>query len=225
MYAVIPGGFANLADGNYSFAAGRSAQISPDYPGTFVFADASLFPFLALAADEFAVRATGGARFITAIDTTGVPLAGVRLSPGSGSWDSLSDAAAKAGFASVDGNQILKQLTSIPINTWYYRGQNQSIRHIGPTAEDFRAAFHLGQDGHYISTVDEEGIALAAIQELYRIVHQDQAQESQTIPSGDTALCGQVDSLRRQLTLSDALAVAALLTASLALMRNKKRTA
>jgi hypothetical protein len=35
-------------------------------------------------------------------------------------------------------------------------------------AQDFRAAFGLGEDEKHISTVDAEGVALAAIQELYR---------------------------------------------------------
>jgi hypothetical protein len=219
-YAAIPGGFANQADGDYSFAAGRSARIGPAYPGTFLFADASLFPFPALAANEFAVRATGGARFVTAVDGAGAPLAGVRLSPGSGAWESLSDAAAKGGFAPVDGRQVLEQLASLPIGTWFYRGQDPSIRHLGPTAQDFRAAFHLGQDGYYISTVDEDGVALAAIQELYRLVRQDQA--GTTPLPGDPALRRQVASLERRLTLSNGLAAAALLTAVLAVGRRKK---
>jgi hypothetical protein len=149
----------------------------------------------------------------------------VRLSPGSGAWESLSDASAKAGFAPVDGRQVLDQLASIPISTWYYRGQDPSIRHIGPTAQDFRAAFNLGQDGHYISTVDEDGVALAAIQELYRLARQDRAQGGTTPASGDAGLRRQVASLERQLAFSNVLAAAALLTAILALVWRKKAAA
>jgi len=47
---------------------------------------------------------------------------------------------------------------------------------VGPTAQDFRAAFGLGEDDRHISTVDSEGVALAAIQALYRL-SQQQAQE------------------------------------------------
>jgi len=35
-------------------------------------------------------------------------------------------------------------------------------------AQDFRAAFGLGEDDKHISTVDADGVALAAIQELYK---------------------------------------------------------
>jgi hypothetical protein len=37
---------------------------------------------------------------------------------------------------------------------------------MGPTAEDFASAFGLGADSTGISTVDQSGVALAAIQAL-----------------------------------------------------------
>lgn len=215
-YAVVPGGFANQAGGAYSFAAGRAAVVSPNHPGTFLFADDRLFSFPSLAADEFAVRATGGVRFVTALDAAGAPLAGVRLSPGSGSWESLSDAGAKAGFAPVDGDRLLAQLMAVPVSTWYYKGQSPAVRHIGPTAQDFHAAFGLGPDGHYISTIDEEGVALAAVQALYHLVQAQQAGSAAPAQA-------QVASLRRQLAFSNGLALAALLLAALALIRGRGR--
>ncbi len=69
----------------------------------------------------------------------------------------------------------------IPILTWNYETQDGSIRHMGPIAQDFRAAFGLGSDDKHITTVDADGVALAAIQELYRMVLQkdDQLQKMQ----------------------------------------------
>jgi hypothetical protein len=208
-YAVIPGGFANQAAGDYSFAAGHNADVKSDHPGAFLFADSNRFEFPSLSANEFAVRATGGARFVTGIDDSGKPLSGVRLSAGSGTWESLSDYNSKAGFAAVDGQHVLEQLMSIPISTWYYRTQDPSIRHIGPMAQDFHAAFNVGQDGHYISTVDEEGVALAAIQELYRIV-----QGSETFSQQQ-----RIDSLESRLAFANGLAAASFLLAVAALWR------
>jgi hypothetical protein len=169
LYAVVAGGFANAIESDYSFAAGRKAHVMADHPGTFLFADSKDFPFPSLTANEFAVRATGGIRLVTAIDANGQPLSGARLTAGSGSWETLSDANSNSGFAQADEHQILERLMTMPIRTWSYKGQEQSVRHIGPTAQDFHAAFGLGQDDHYISTVDADGIALAAIQELYRM--------------------------------------------------------
>lgn len=38
--------------------------------------------------------------------------------------------------------------------------------HLGPMAQDFHAAFNVGMDDKHMATVDEEGVALAAIQGL-----------------------------------------------------------
>jgi hypothetical protein len=40
------------------------------------------------------------------------------------------------------------------------------VRHIGPTAQDFRPAFGLGQDDRTIATIDESGVGLDANQAL-----------------------------------------------------------
>ena len=39
---------------------------------------------------------------------------------------------------------------------------------MGPMAQDFSAAFGLGEDDKHISTVDADGVALAAIQGLHQ---------------------------------------------------------
>jgi trimeric autotransporter adhesin len=54
---------------------------------------------------------------------------------------------------------------NIPIREWN-SSRRTSIRHVGPTAQDFRAAFGLGEDDRTISTLDPDGIALRAIQAL-----------------------------------------------------------
>jgi len=47
---------------------------------------------------------------------------------------------------------------------------------MGPTAQDFSAAFGLGEDAQHISTVDADGVALAGVQALYRAVQDQQEQ-------------------------------------------------
>ena len=103
--------------------------------------------------------------------------AGVKLDPGAGSWSSLSDRNAKANFSPVDGAEILEKIAALPITSWNYRSQPESIRHLGPVAQDFRAAFHLGSDDTTITTTDEEGVALAAIKGLNQKV-EEQAREA-----------------------------------------------
>lgn len=78
-----------------------------------------------------------------------------------------SSRAYKADFRDVQEKQVLDRLASLPISSWRYKNQMESERHIGPMAEDFRAAFDLG-DGRTISTVDANGIALTAIKALIR---------------------------------------------------------
>ncbi len=91
---------------------------------------------------------------------------GASLAAGSGSWSTLSDRNAKDHFAEVDSREVLAKVATLPVRTWNYKAQDPAVRHIGPTAQDFHAAFNLGENETSISTVDEGGIALAAIQGL-----------------------------------------------------------
>jgi hypothetical protein len=167
-YSVVPGGASNSAAGAYSLAAGRRAKVQDAHTGAIVFADAMDLDFRSAAGNEFAVRATGGARWVTAVDDRGEPVAGVRLAGGSGAWGSLSDRRAKKNFAPVDPQEILAKVADLPLMSWSYVAQPPSIRHMGPTSQDFKSAFDLGEDETYISSADADGVALAAIQGLYR---------------------------------------------------------
>jgi uncharacterized protein YceH (UPF0502 family) len=92
----------------------------------------------------------------------------VELAPGGGSWSSLSDRASKRAIEPVSGRKVLRKLASIPVSTWSYRAQDDSIRHIGPMAQDFYRAFGVGEDRRHIDSVDADGVALAAIKGLSR---------------------------------------------------------
>jgi hypothetical protein len=165
-HAAIAGGRSNLAQGAYSFAAGRRARAN--HNGAFVWGDSLDYPVESLAANSFTARTTGGARFITSVNAlTGAPLGGVTLAPGAGSWSSLSDRAAKRDFRRVDGRGLLRRLAGLPITTWSYKSQARSIRHMGPTAQDFSGAFGLGEDARHITGADADGVALAGVQALY----------------------------------------------------------
>ena len=54
----------------------------------------------------------------------------------------------------------------MPITQWKYKVEPSGIKHIGPMAQDFHAAFGLGDNDKAIGSVDESGVALAAIQGL-----------------------------------------------------------
>ncbi len=183
-YSTVAGGFQNRAGGDYSVASGRSAQVSDDHPGAFLFADASNAEFHSMAANEFAVRAVGGVRFVSALNNDGSPSSGVVLEPGSGSWSSLSDRASKRRIEAVDPLEILDLLVELPISTWSYASQDPKVRHMGPVAQDFFDAFELGEDERRISMVDADGVAFAAIQGMALLVQEQEsliAQHEHTI--------------------------------------------
>jgi hypothetical protein len=171
-YSTIPGGLLNQAQGAYSFAGGHRAIVDTDHPGVFLFADSADADFSSEGADEFAVRATGGVRFVTGVDGAGDPISGVMLAPGSGSWSNSSDRGMKENFRDVDQLQILETLVALPIAEWNYKSQDASIRHIGPMSQDFFTAFGAGEDESHISSVDADGVSLAAIQGLYQLIEE-----------------------------------------------------
>jgi hypothetical protein len=92
---------------------------------------------------------------------------GAFLSVG-GAWVNSSDVNRKENFAQVDGESVLNKLAVLPIQSWNYRDEDSTTRHVGPTAQDFRAAFGLGANETAIATVDADGVALAALQALER---------------------------------------------------------
>ena len=61
---------------------------------------------------------------------------------------------------------ILHELSRLPISTWRYRWDPDDVRHLGPMAQDFAAAFGLGPDERVIIPTDAQGVALAAIKAL-----------------------------------------------------------
>ena len=83
-----------------------------------------------------------------------------------GTWTNASDVNRKHLFAEVSGEDVLARLRNLPVTSWSYRTNSEGARHIGPTAQDFHAAFGLGDDDKVISTVDADGVALAAAQAL-----------------------------------------------------------
>lgn len=169
-------GYHNTASGAYSISLGYEAVSSGDYStalgfwpstngkrGSFVFADYSSSSVTTNTADnQFLVRASGGVNFYSNTALT----SGVVLSPGGGSWASVSDKNKKEHFKSENADVILNKISELNITSWNYKTQDASIRHIGPMAQDFYKTFHFGESDTTITTVDMDGISLIAIQAL-----------------------------------------------------------
>src|SRR6185369_4577988 len=103
---------------------------------------------------------------------------GAFLAAGSGSWTSMSDRNAKENFQAADARAVLEKVVALPLQTWNYKSQDAHIRHIGPMAQDFKAAFAVGESDTGISTVDADGVALAAIQGLNDKLEEQRAENA-----------------------------------------------
>ncbi len=192
-WSVVPGGSGNSAAGSYSFAAGRRAQANAQ--GCFVWGDSTDADVACSAANQWVVRASGGVYFYSNSALT----AGVYLPAGASAWQPVpapSDRNLKENIQPVDVKDILKRLQQVPIAKWNYIA-DQPVPHIGPMAQDFYAAFGVGEDELHISTIDANGVALAAIQGLYQIVQEKDAQIA--------AQQKQIDDLQARLSALEAL--------------------
>jgi len=183
--SAVGGGASNAASGDFSFAAGRRAKATQT--GSFVWGDFTSADLTSPAANTFTVRASGGI-WLGTTSTPSIPAnhfletsTGGYLSSG-GIWTDNSDRALKHDFRPLDKQDVLGKVARMPITSWSYKAEKPSVRHIGPMAQDFYKAFGLGLDNKHIGTIDEGGVALAAIQGLY---HENQALERQNAALSD----------------------------------------
>jgi trimeric autotransporter adhesin len=98
----------------------------------------------------------------------------------SGLWQNASDRNRKTAFATVNPLEVLAKVAAMPVQSWRYTNETDIVRHLGPTAQDFKAAFGLGTDDKSIGTVDEGGVALAAIQGLNQKLEEQRAENAES---------------------------------------------
>jgi trimeric autotransporter adhesin len=89
-------------------------------------------------------------------------------------FNTTSDRNLKEHFTSVNGREVLDEVLALPLSRWDFKN-DPATRHIGPMAQDFYAAFRVGTDDKHIATVDEGGVALAAIKGLNEKVDSENA--------------------------------------------------
>jgi trimeric autotransporter adhesin len=167
-------GTGTTASGDYSTAMGALASTN-GRSGSIIFAAQTT-----LGAGADTVRATANNSFIVraqrlwfgkAGDQVATPGRYIETSTGAylsdgGTWTNASSVRLKIDFRNEDADAVLARLADLPVRSWRYRAEDPGVRHIGPTAQDFRAAFGLGDGDEAISTVDADGIAFLAIQAL-----------------------------------------------------------
>ena len=191
--STVLGGFNNAASGANAIAGGALASADQDGCVLFVYWAEGLGANCLGTPHEFRILGSHGlsidygtrlanpngtgSRWAVIGDTVpGATIAtwtGAFLSDG-GTWTNNSDRAMKTGFVAPDPVQVLAKVDAIPIMEWRYKRQPDQL-HLGPVAQDFYEAFGLGGDDRHIATIDEEGVALAAIQGLSRLLRDKDA--------------------------------------------------
>jgi hypothetical protein len=113
--------------------------------------------------NRMTMRFAGGYKLFT---NSGCTL-GAYLPHNATAWTVLCDRNRKENFQEINGEQILTKIRQMPITEWNYKGTDPKVKYIGPVAQDFYAAFHLGgTDSLGISTLCIDGVNIAAIQAL-----------------------------------------------------------
>ena len=158
--ATIGGGLYNKAVGEYSTVPG-GYQAEARHDGSFVWAADSVEVTESFGPRTFTVRCEGGARFYTANGTG----AGVWLKAGLSSWDAVSDSNAKTKVTRADARDVLNKLVQLPVTEWEYKAAPER-RFFGPMAQDFHAAFGLGNDDKTINTLDADGVLFLSVKGL-----------------------------------------------------------
>jgi hypothetical protein len=138
------------------------------------------------------VFTNAGSVFFISLQGTGGPEFKI-LSNGNavlaGTLTENSDVNSKQDIEPVDGRNILEKIAQLEVSEWSYK-KSPKTRHIGPMAQDFRAAFGLGHTNKGISTLDSSGVALAAIKELI--------EENVSLREDNALLKKRLDSMEQQ---------------------------
>jgi hypothetical protein len=87
----------------------------------------------------------------------------------------VSDRNLKRDIEPVDEQDVLDRVARIPISTWSYKSDDPTVRHMGPMAQDFHAAFGLGKTDRAYDAIDAHGVEFAAIKALSERLQRDEA--------------------------------------------------
>ena len=160
-YATVPGGYANYATGTGSFAAGVESYAAA--AGAFVWPMTRAAP---VAWRRRSRISSSRARRVALRSGRTPARRSARSWPPDPDVASASDRNLKTDVARIDDAAVLDKVAALPISRWSYKSEH-GVRHVGPMAQDFYAAFKVGEDDKHITSIDEDGVALAAIKALH----------------------------------------------------------
>ena len=185
--SIILGGVDNQVSASDSIAAGQEAATVN--VNSFVWCDGSAFT-ASIVTNSVTFRASGGYRFFTGNST-----AGAQLAANATAWSVLSDRNAKKNIAPVNYETVLDKLAQVPVEQWNYKWEKDGdVPNIGPMAQDFKHAFYPGRDDKSISTLEFDGVELAAIQGLNQKLNEKDA-EIQDLKQQNELLAKQLNRL------------------------------
>ncbi len=163
-------GYRNVASGDYSTALGTWMN-TDGQRGAFMIGDYGFSSDEVLVGlpNQFVARFRNGYYLMTSGNVTRT---GVYISAGQNAWSSISDSTRKERFVPMNHAEVLRKINAMKLTSWNYKGQRE-IRHYGPMAQDFYAAF--GYDGlgpigcdTLINSHDFAGVTFAGVQALIR---------------------------------------------------------
>jgi hypothetical protein len=173
-YSAIPGGYHDTLtlSADYSMGFGNGVYVNASYH--VVFFDGTNSGHLQLNRDH----RDGVTTYPIRVGTDATNGNGAYLTTG-GVWTDISSRSKKEDFQELDGAQVLDKIENMPVTRWKFKGTEE--RHISPVAQDFYQVFNCGtgipeDDSTAIAAMDLAGVSLVAIQELTRIIKEQQEQ-------------------------------------------------
>ena len=186
-------GFHTLAVGNNTTAIGSYVSTNGKTGAIAIGDNSTTTVMYSATSNSFRARFASGYRFYTSSDlTTNCLLAG-----GDNAWSTTSDRRTKENLAETEGEDFLKKIAGMQLTSWNYKSQNAKVRHYGPMAQDFFAAFGKDKYGTIgtdttINSADFDGINLIAIQALEKRTTQMKNEEQESVK----ALQKQIEEMR-----------------------------
>jgi hypothetical protein len=159
-------GSNTTASGQFSTAIGANVSTNGQV-GAFIIGDIGdiMNPVITNSSqdNQMTMRFSGGYRLYSNAALS----QGVYMNAGVSGWSNVCDRNKKENFNQIDGEQILAKIKEMSITEWNYKGTDPMVKYIGPVAQDFYSAFHLGgKDSLGINTICIDGVNIAAIQAL-----------------------------------------------------------
>ena len=158
----IVSGCGNRALGNSSLVGGDNAS-DGGFDHCLVWnGDTASGSLTATGAGQILMRAPEGTR----IQSNNAGTSGVILTPGAGSWASISDRNMKENIVPLNHGETVDKLRDLEIYRYNYKSQDPSVICRGPVAQEWYEKFPTNKADTVIETMDIHGISLSAIKNL-----------------------------------------------------------